>query len=1344
MSKAAPWSIKGIDYDVRIAAKEAARRAGMTLGEWLNSVIAEHAAEMGLEPEDFGEDERNDAIARRLANLTRRESRYSRRGDRPYAPRDDFDDMDDHDFRSNRSRRREAIYDEPQPRRSGSPYGLDGDHIVEHTIREIERRNADSSKSDGAVERMQRRLARIEASLERRDDDMGDKSLRRALSRIEARMEALAEREPENANQGSELERRVAEIAARLNAPATTAANGNNETNGLRPLAPSQSGAASRGASGEAVRPSEMARIEAKLNMLLSRDMPKANDGAYANFPTGPSAPPVSDAVAQIQMRQQALDGTPRRSVQPSAAQGQAVASVRNDLHAIASRLDELRRETRERASAATTAPVQPAVPQPALDNLRAQLADMNRAVAELAPRTSIVSLEAAIRDLGARVENSRHEGVRENILQPIETLIRDLKASIQAHTHSPQIDTIERATRDIARRLDTLATNGGRVDDRRLDEIYEQTSGIRELLSAAVARPLPIDTIEQQINALGKRIDLIAARGSSPVGVAAVTENVEEIRAAMLNAYPAEELLGLRDQIDGLSAKFDQAIANGTGSKRLDEIASQHTQKLEGLMREIRERLDDPKSNIAATKSAALQRLDDMAQRIDAVQRTIFQRLERPGEAYAQQSQKLDELITEIRERLEAPKLDAGSDGAAAIRRLDEMAKRQDEKLDSLAQEIRGRLDAPAVVQNAAESDTLKHLNDFTAQQAEKLENLMRDIRERLESPKTANTNSDAAALKRLDDMAQRIDAVQRTLFQRLERPSDDINLQTQKLEALMGEIRDRLEFAPHADASGVPPALYEQIKLLADKVEAVQQPLNGAQIEALEKNVRTLAERLDAAPLKSDAVALDGLERQVRELAERLDHPAASLDSLGNIEQNIAALLNQLDETRLAAADAAETAARKATQEALADLLKQGSLTSSQTDAARQIIAQEIATLRSSQDATDRRTHATLSAVHETLEKVVERLALLEDSIEPKTADTAPAGRDRSAFDETLASGPAPLFQRRATPDTSAESTPHLDEERSSSESVRPESARLTVDRTAPAPAHPLDSHSEDKRNDLKFPQLPEKAAQKLQMPKAASEVELNGGNEALDPDNPLKIDPAAQSLWMDDDELLEPGAGAPAQRAAARRSGGQSEAPTQAGSKSSSSFIAAARAASIAAQAEAEAAAASAQTKRRGGGERKDGAFAEARARAAAAAASLSGAIDRKKGKTDSNDNNDDETTAKAGDEAGKASRSALRNRKVLLSLGLAVAVLVLGTLQFMRAGNVPPAPAPKPAAVKPAAPPATKSETSKPANPQRGASLSPGLNNAVDPASMNNRFVKEPGVDRQPVASVPRLT
>ena len=43
MKPGVPWSVKGIEPDVREAAKVAARRSGMTLGEWLNNKILETA-----------------------------------------------------------------------------------------------------------------------------------------------------------------------------------------------------------------------------------------------------------------------------------------------------------------------------------------------------------------------------------------------------------------------------------------------------------------------------------------------------------------------------------------------------------------------------------------------------------------------------------------------------------------------------------------------------------------------------------------------------------------------------------------------------------------------------------------------------------------------------------------------------------------------------------------------------------------------------------------------------------------------------------------------------------------------------------------------------------------------------------------------------------------------------------------------------------------------------------------------------------------------------------------------------------------------------------------------------
>ena len=50
MSAAAPWSVKGIDPKAREIAKDLARRSGMTLGEWLNSMIMEEPEDEGVTP----------------------------------------------------------------------------------------------------------------------------------------------------------------------------------------------------------------------------------------------------------------------------------------------------------------------------------------------------------------------------------------------------------------------------------------------------------------------------------------------------------------------------------------------------------------------------------------------------------------------------------------------------------------------------------------------------------------------------------------------------------------------------------------------------------------------------------------------------------------------------------------------------------------------------------------------------------------------------------------------------------------------------------------------------------------------------------------------------------------------------------------------------------------------------------------------------------------------------------------------------------------------------------------------------------------------------------------------
>jgi localization factor PodJL len=80
MNRAAAWSVRGVGRETREIAEEAARRAGMSLGDWLDEVVAEQAAEQGVSAEDWDEDGKLDAIGERLSRLSRQErSRQPRR-----------------------------------------------------------------------------------------------------------------------------------------------------------------------------------------------------------------------------------------------------------------------------------------------------------------------------------------------------------------------------------------------------------------------------------------------------------------------------------------------------------------------------------------------------------------------------------------------------------------------------------------------------------------------------------------------------------------------------------------------------------------------------------------------------------------------------------------------------------------------------------------------------------------------------------------------------------------------------------------------------------------------------------------------------------------------------------------------------------------------------------------------------------------------------------------------------------------------------------------------------------------------------------------------------------------
>ncbi len=90
------WGLKEIRPEARETAKEAARRAGMPLGDWLNSVILQQAAQQGLPTPAHGDDNvpggEVATLHQRLDDLTRHIEMMTHSGPAAYAPRRDRSD----------------------------------------------------------------------------------------------------------------------------------------------------------------------------------------------------------------------------------------------------------------------------------------------------------------------------------------------------------------------------------------------------------------------------------------------------------------------------------------------------------------------------------------------------------------------------------------------------------------------------------------------------------------------------------------------------------------------------------------------------------------------------------------------------------------------------------------------------------------------------------------------------------------------------------------------------------------------------------------------------------------------------------------------------------------------------------------------------------------------------------------------------------------------------------------------------------------------------------------------------------------------------------------------------
>ena len=220
--------------------------------------------------------------------------------------------------------------------------------------------------------------------------------------------------------------------------------------------------------------------------------------------------------------------------------------------------------------------------------------------------------------------------------------------------------------------------------------------------------------------------------------------------------------------------------------------------------------------------------------------------------------------------------------------------------------------------------------------------------------------------------------------------------------LQGIIGDMRGFAEYVASAEAVA---ALRADVHTLADGIERIATATGTGHLESLAHRVEDLTRALDTrgterlelpqnleslvqqlsakldqhgAP-QHDHPGIDQLERQIVRLADKIEVADQRFGNIGAIERGIAQLMNEVQAARADAVTVAERVARSVASEGASG-------------------APEVTTLKrdlASLQANQSETHDTLEAVHDTLERLVERLAMVETDIRTDAPAPQPSAR-------------------------------------------------------------------------------------------------------------------------------------------------------------------------------------------------------------------------------------------------------------------------------------------------------------------------------------------------------------
>ncbi|WP_354551937.1 hypothetical protein [Kaistia defluvii] len=534
----------------------------------------------------------------------------------------------------------------------------------------------------------------------------------------------------------------------------------------------------------------------------------------------------------------------------------------------------------------------------------------------------------------------------------------------------------------------------------------------------AKAAEPDPRISLEGRFDALGRQLDERQSERLSGIEtrLAGIASQLAAAKAAAapaqnpaFRALPIEEPARPRETLSSLQAAIAEISSR---QKAIDHEISAPANQFDAIaIEDAIAALRDDIALLGRRVSAESRRHDEAAQ---TLKNELAARIEAlSGARAAPETDAIAQLrqdLAEIRQSLdlaarETTLASIESGYGHIIERLDDIVRREPEteRFDRLAREI-------AQLANSIES----------VAPSREVETELEDIRNAVASLSISRSDAVSAAVERqisglhaaIDTLAARpappvdlsgiereIDALRRDMdgFSRGADPLALIRLEKQiagirstideidprpvgldstalsrledRIDALAGRF-DALAELPTLRAPAAPDALDGLRSEITQLREDFARP---TRFDAIEEQMQALVRRLDATTRQDDNQQLAQLEAQVGALAEQFS-AVPGVHTLARVEENLDRLQDLLGNTRQDTIEAARDAARSTFREFAS------TLPARTDDALIQALREDMRQLQQAAERSDRQTHDTLEAVHNTLAKVVSRIAQLE----------------------------------------------------------------------------------------------------------------------------------------------------------------------------------------------------------------------------------------------------------------------------------------------------------------------------------------------------------------------------